>query len=249
MNGSLKFKKTERSVDFLSRGIYFILICYERPAACPCMNGDKLTFSILTLLNSVEPKPTPKGQASNAEVYRSAARLMVRKGYEATSISDIAQAVGMTKAGLYHHITGKQDLLFQILQHAWGEMERLVIEPAKQVQDPEDRLTQLIRRHVRGILGGGLEFTLLFEERHHLDEKQQGIMAQQTKSYLALVGGTLHALADEGKLRDLDIQIATIHLLKTISSIADWYPRFSEINEEHLIEQTVNFGLSAILKR
>ena len=202
----------------------------------------------MTSLKTAEPKPTPKGQASNAEVYRAAARLMVQKGYGATSISDIAQAVGMTKAGLYHHITGKQDLLFQILQHAWGEMVRLVIEPAKQAQDPEDRLTQLIRRHIRGILGGGLEFTLLYRERHHLNENQQGIMAQQTKSYLALVGGTLRALADEGKLRDLDIQIATIHLLKTISSIADWYPRFSEINEDHLVEQTVNFGLSAVLK-
>jgi AcrR family transcriptional regulator len=31
-------------------------------------------------------------------------------------MSDIAKAVGLTKAGLYHHITGKQDLLFQILQ-------------------------------------------------------------------------------------------------------------------------------------
>ncbi len=210
---------------------------------------EKPTYPILTSLKTAEPKPTPKGQASNAEVFRAAARLMVQKGYGATSISDIAQAVGMTKAGLYHHIAGKQDMLFQILQHGWDEMERLVIEPAKQAQDPERRLTEMIRRHVRGILGGGLEFTLLFEERHHLDENQQGIIAQQTKSYLALVGGTLLALADQGKLRELDIQIATIHLLKTISGIAAWYPRYSEINEDHLVEQTVNFGLSAILKR
>ena len=173
---------------------------------------------------------------------------MVQKGYGATSISDIAQAVGMTKAGLYHHITGKQDLLFQILQHAWDEMERLVIEPAKQVQDPELRLIEMIRSHVRGILHGGLEFTLLFRERHHLDELQQETISQQTKAYLALVGATLGELAEEGKLRDVDIQIATIHLLKTISGIADWYPRFSEIDEDHLVEQTINFGLSAILK-
>ena len=203
----------------------------------------------MTLLKTAKPKPTPKGQASNEQVFRAAARLMVQKGYGATSISDIAQAVGMTKAGLYHHITGKQDMLFQILQYAWCEMERLVIEPAKQVQDPELRLIEMIRRHVRGILGGGLEFTLLFRERHHLDELQQETISQQTQSYLALVGATLQELAKEGKLRDLDIQIATIHLLKTISGIADWYPKFPEIDEDHLVEQTVNFGLSAVLER
>lgn len=203
----------------------------------------------MTLPKTAKPKPTPKGQASNAEVFRAAARLMVQEGYAGTSISDIAKAVGMTKAGLYHHITGKQDLLFQILQHAWGEMERLVIEPMKQVKDPERRLTEMIRAHVRGILGGGLEFTLLYRERHHLDDGQQEIMAQRTRAHLASVGATLRALQDEGKLRDLDIQIATIHLLKTITGIADWYPSFSQISEDHLVEQTVNYSLSAILKR
>ena len=61
------------------------------------------------------PKAAP---ARTAEVYRAAAELMVEKGYGGTSIGDIAQAVGMTKAGLYHHISGKQDLLYQILNHA-----------------------------------------------------------------------------------------------------------------------------------
>ena len=173
---------------------------------------------------------------------------MVQKGYGGTSISDIAKVVGMTKGGLYHHITGKQDMLFQILQHAWSEMERLIIEPAKKAQDPERRLTEIIRLYVRGILDGGVEFTLLYRERHHLDENQQGIIAQHRNSFLALVGATLQELADQGKLRDLDIQITTIHLLKTISGIADWYPRFPEISEDHLVEQTVSYSLAAILK-
>ena len=41
----------------------------------------------------------------------------------------IAQAVGMTKAGLYHHISGKQDLLYQILNHAMDELDRIVTAP------------------------------------------------------------------------------------------------------------------------
>jgi len=191
---------------------------------------------------------TPEGQARNEEVFRTAARLMVQKGYAGTSISDIAKTVGMTKAGLYHHITGKQDLLFQILQHAFDEFERIVIEPAKQVHNPEQRLTEIIRLHVRGILDGGLEFTLLFSERHHLDDLQQDTIAQRTEAYLALVRATLQELADEGKLRDLDIQIAAIQFVQTISGIAGWYRKYSEISEDHLVEQTVNYGMSAILK-
>jgi hypothetical protein len=47
-----------------------------------------------------------------AEIYRTAAQIILRKGYDATSVNDIANALGMTKAGLYHYINGKKELLF-----------------------------------------------------------------------------------------------------------------------------------------
>ena len=50
------------------------------------------------------------GRAS--EVFRTAAQIILEKGYDATSVSDIARALGITKAGLYHYIHGKTQLLF-----------------------------------------------------------------------------------------------------------------------------------------
>ena len=203
----------------------------------------------MTLLNLAEPKPTRKGPASNAEVFRAAARLMVQKGYGATSISDIAQAVGMTKAGLYHHITGKEDLLFQILIHAMDGVERDVIEPVKQVEDPEERLREIIRLHLRRLFENGLEFALLFPERRHLEPAQQDAVVQRGKNYLGLICVALSELADQGKLRDLDIYIAAVHILQIITGVARWCTKDTGISEDHLVEQTVNFGLSAVLKR
>ncbi len=55
-----------------------------------------------------------------AEVYRTAAQIILRKGYDATSINDIANALGMTKAGLYHYINGKKELLFDIMNFGSG---------------------------------------------------------------------------------------------------------------------------------
>src|SRR6202040_2688330 len=48
-------------------------------------------------------------------IYRVAAEIMCQKGFEATSMNDIADVVGLTKAGIYHYIRGKEDLLFQIM--------------------------------------------------------------------------------------------------------------------------------------
>jgi len=218
------------------------------PTGLSLPEPNKLTSPILTLLKTAKPKPTPKGQASNEGVFRAAARLMVQKGYGATSISDIAWAVGMTKAGLYHHTTGKQDLLFQILIHAIDGVERDVIEPVKQLEDPEERLREIIRLHLRRLFQNGLEFALLFPERRHLEPARQDAVVQRGKNYLGLICVALSELADQGKLRDLDINIAAVHILQTITGIARWYTKDTGISEDHLVEQTVNFNMSAILK-
>ncbi|NJN05433.1 MAG: TetR/AcrR family transcriptional regulator [Rhodobacteraceae bacterium] len=191
---------------------------------------------------------TPAGQARNGEVFRTAAQLMVRQGYGGTSMSDIAKAVGMTKAGLYHHISSKQDMLFQILRHAMEGLERLVIEPVRGLSDPEERLREIIRLHVHGLFDCGLEFALLFPERRHLEPAQQKVITRQVENYLGVIREALRELAEQGKLRDLDIPIAARHIVQTIAGIARWYTKDAGVTEARLIEQTVNFNMSAILK-
>ena len=192
---------------------------------------------------------TPRGEARNAVVLRAAAELMVEKGYAGASIGDIAQAVGMTKAGLYHHISSKQEMLFQILVHAMGVLEREVIEPAAALPDAESRLREWIRLHVQVIFRHGPELTLLFPERRHLEPNQREFISEQIEGYLALFQRAMRELDQQGKLQNLDIDIASRHILWTIVGIARWHPRRGGASEERLIEQTVNFNLSAVLKQ
>ena len=201
----------------------------------------------MQLTTAAKTMATPEGQARNEEVFRTAAQLMVQKGYGATSINDIAQAVGMTKAGLYHHIRSKQDMLFQILQFAMKGLEREVIEPARRLKDPEARLRETIKLHVRGLFDHGLEFTLLFPERRHLEPDQQEVVAKLIGNYLKLLREAMEELDAEGKLRDLDINVTARHILQTIAGIARWYTR-DAVPVDLLVEQTVNFNMSAILK-
>jgi AcrR family transcriptional regulator len=79
--------------------------------------------------NSNTMKTEKKAAPSNerlAEIYRTAAQIILRKGYDATSINDIANAVGMTKAGLYHYINGKKELLFDIMNFGLDELDEEV---------------------------------------------------------------------------------------------------------------------------
>src|SRR5438876_12367435 len=56
------------------------------------------------------------------QVYAAALRLFREKGYHATSMQDIAAAVGLYKGSLYHYIGGKQDLLVQVFERAMSTL-------------------------------------------------------------------------------------------------------------------------------
>ena len=62
-----------------------------------------------------------------------AADLFYRQGYDATSMNDIAQAVELTKAGLYYYTKGKEDWLYKIMDFAMDCVERDIVEPAEEI--------------------------------------------------------------------------------------------------------------------
>jgi len=190
------------------------------------------------------PEATP---ARTADVFRAAAELMVEKGYGGTSIGDIAQAVGMTKAGLYHHISGKQDMLYQILNHAMDELERVVSTPVRLIEDPEERLRHLIRLHIQGSIEHGLVFTVLMSEINHLAPAHQKEIRGRIEEYHALIRETLQELDGNGRLRSLDVNIATMHIMKTITGVARWKPQDFTRDMDHLVKETIAYTMAALL--
>ena len=80
-------------------------------------------FTLRTRKTTKSARPQSKASEANElerlrQIYRAAAWLFCEKGYEATSMSDIAERVGITKAGVYHFIQGtKQELLFAIISY------------------------------------------------------------------------------------------------------------------------------------
>jgi AcrR family transcriptional regulator len=183
------------------------------------------------------------------EIYRTAAELMVEKGYGGTSISDIAQAVGMTKAGLYHHFSGKQQLLFQILNSAIDQGDRVVSEPVRSIEDPEQRLQQLIRLQIQGEISHGLAFIVLFSELNHLEPKQQRKIRTRVRKFHGLIKQALRELAEQDRLRDMDIDIATMHIMNAMTGVARWKHQNFASDPEHLIQETIAYTMAALLKR
>jgi len=76
-------------------------------------------------------------------VFLAAADPIYREGYDATSMNDIAAAVNVTKAGLYYYTRGKADLLFRIMSFAMDCVDRDIMDPCRQMNEPEERLREI----------------------------------------------------------------------------------------------------------
>src|SRR5262245_52764948 len=88
------------------------------------------------------PRPSRR-----AELCRTAAHLFRDRGLDATSGSDVARALGMTKAGLYDYVESKEALLFEIVGYGLDRVRDEVVVPIRAIRDPEERLHQIVIRH------------------------------------------------------------------------------------------------------
>src|SRR5271157_3058826 len=103
------------------------------------------------------------------EICRAAARVFYEKGYGGASMQDIAQAVGLTKAGLYHHVGSKDRLLFEIMNYGMDLLDETVLQKVKDLQDPREKLRQTIIGHIQLIVQTwDYETTVILHENRSL---------------------------------------------------------------------------------
>src|SRR5882672_9456595 len=130
-------------------------------------------------------------RARRARMCRTAAQLFRDRGYDATSVSDVARALGMTKAGLYHHFESKEALLFEIMMYGLDRVRDEVIVPVRQVRDPEERLRQLIVRHARIATRGQGAIAHLGDEIRALPASSRRQVERRMRIYFDLIRDTL----------------------------------------------------------
>ncbi|HEX8176225.1 MAG TPA: TetR/AcrR family transcriptional regulator [Pyrinomonadaceae bacterium] len=183
-----------------------------------------------------------------AEIYRTAAQIILRKGYDATSVNDIANALGMTKAGLYHYISGKKELLFDIMNFGLDELDEEVAAPAKEILDAEERLRFMIASHAQLVTRGQGAITILVDEVTALTPAQGRKITRRKREYFDYMRGLLDELKNEGRLQDVDTTAATFCLLGMINWLSRWFRQGGSLTAEQAASQIVRIALGGLLR-
>jgi AcrR family transcriptional regulator len=158
------------------------------------------------------------------EVYVAALRLFREKGYHATSMQDIAAAVGLYKGSLYHYIGGKEDLLVQVFERAMGTLvadaERIAADSALSASA---QLRALLEQHVTAVAENLDALTVYLHEFRALTGAPFDRVAAQRERYAALVAEIVARGVARGEFRAPDVGIATLGVIGMCNWVAQWY--------------------------
>ncbi|MDA1067089.1 MAG: TetR/AcrR family transcriptional regulator [Verrucomicrobia bacterium] len=196
---------------------------------------------------SKEP-PSSNSEKRAAQIFRVAAELIQEKGYDATSMNDIAKKLKLTKAGLYYYINGKNDLLYSIIKFGMQNLEDHVIAPCREIADPEERLRQIIERHTVLIMDLGGALTILSDEVQSLPAANRKKITDLKRGYLEFVRKTLNELKAQKKMCSLNADIAAMNLFAVILGVARWYNPKKGWTSKRISKEASKFIMGAVLK-
>ena len=189
---------------------------------------------------------------SRQEILRTAARLFQQRGYDATSMNDVAAALKLSKGGLYHHFQSKDEILFEIMDHAMQITEERVVNPVRGIADPEERLRALIRLHIGVVLSPrDREITVMLHENHPLPPSLRKRINARKKDYIHFLENLMAEVqsksrnANQSKAR-VSPRAAAFALLGMINWIYQWYKPEGDLQTQNLIPQFTDLVFGGI---
>jgi AcrR family transcriptional regulator len=149
-------------------------------------------------------------------------RLFAQRGFDATSMDEIAKAAGITKAGIYHHVSGKEALLEHGLNRALSALFAVLDEPALRHGDARARLEAIVGRVARVTMAMLPEVSVLFRVRGN--SRTERAAMERRRAFDAEVAALVRAAQREGTIRaDLDAALVTRLIFGMSNSVAEWY--------------------------
>jgi len=158
------------------------------------------------------------------EIRRAASRIFFEKGYDSTSIQDIADAVGILKGSLYYYIDTKEDLLFDVIKSTHEEGLRQASEWMSMDGSPRQRLQAAIAGHVASNLQHLEGVGVFFQDFPSLGEERRAEIIDDRDFY----DRHLRDLIVEGQASgdfnpELDPKLSVMAILGMMNWVYQWY--------------------------
>lgn len=180
------------------------------------------------------------------QVIRTAAELFREKGYVATSMRDLAHALGIEAASLYSHIKSKEE----ILQSLCFEMAELFRNSLSAVEDEDSAYSSKLRKGILGhieVMAKDLTASAVFMNEHrHLSEPHLKRFLLLRINYINRFKQIIEGGIKAGEFKELDTKLAVMTLFSSLNWMPNWYDPKGLINPLELGNQLADMLIEGL---
>ena len=189
-------------------------------------------------------KPSPRKEV----ILSKAARLFREKGYNATSMRDLAEEVGVEAASLYNHINSKSDILQEICFKVANRFMSHMDEVSQQHVSAIKKLEAILRFHIRNMIVMYEEVYVSDREWKHLAEPYLANFQNQRRVYRQRIASIIEAGIQKGEIKPIDAPTAVLIILHAVSGIESWHRSKKKISGEMLEENMIIIMIEGLRK-
>ena len=181
------------------------------------------------------------GVERKEQIFEAGARLFAEKGYERTSLQEVADVLGVTKPALYYYYQSKEELLFEITSFVMDRLMADLREIAASDQAPLEKVRELVRRYVKFFAAHPDEQTVMSTQVDSLGPERRAAAHARQREYLHVVKAIVGELLAEHPGNELDETSVTFALLGGMNWIFKWYDPAGRIDPDQLAADFMQF--------
>ena len=190
------------------------------------------------------------GAIRRKKILETAAKVICEKGYEGTSIHDIADAAGLTKAGLYHHIRSKEHLLVEIMNYGMDVFEEQVLNQVVAIADPLERLKKCMEKNILLVTHGwSKEVIIILHEHATLHGQARAQINARKKRYVRFLETSFAEAIRAQRIRQVHPKVAAFAFLGTVLWIYKWFRPDGQVPEGELVKEMDNIFFGGLERR
>ncbi|CAM5528707.1 TetR family transcriptional regulator OS=Eoetvoesiella caeni OX=645616 GN=DFR37_10230 PE=4 SV=1 [Eoetvoesiella caeni] len=204
------------------------------------------------------PKPLPESsvpasKSSRREllqesILEAASTLFIQRGFQGTSMGDIAEAMGVTRTAIYYYFRNKEAILRELTTEVTGMAGKL----ASQVEDPHDdpieALRQLVLQHAKLILSHPLQFRVVERNEENLSPALRKSADASRRLVLNRFQTVIEAGIKAGQFRVVDPKIAAFAIIGMCNWCAWWFSAEGKVPLNDVAQMLATFALQSVVR-
>ncbi len=180
---------------------------------------------------------TTETPARRTQIEDAASALFRERGYQATSIRDIAQVLNIQGPSLYAHVSSKEDVLWSIVKRAADRFNAEVGPLAAANARASVRLRDMIRGHVAVVTQSQRDAAVFLHEWRFLSADRRADIAARRDTYERLFRDVIADGAAKGEFAAVDPKLTAMAILSALNGIATWFSPTGDHTASEIADQ------------